>query len=243
MTEWPAIEAPAAGRAQSIAVDETKDGLLEPGDEFAGDGPYQDRWTVEVTADQRLRIEMTSTDVDAYLILLGPDGQVVATNDDARGRDAQIVHRAAAAGAYTILATTFGDAPKVGAYRLGVKTVTGAFADPGQVLEITDGQTLDGQLESGDSVTASGSFMDRYSFRAPRAGTLTADMISAEFDTYLTLQDSSGVQLATDDDTGTDNNAQLTFAVASGTRYRLLAGTWGSGARGGSYQLAVRVAP
>ena len=243
ISEWPAPEAPAAGRAQSIAVDETRDGLLEPGDEFAGDGPYQDRWTLEATAEQRMRIEMTSTDVDAYLILLGPDGQVVATNDDARGRDAAIFHRAQAAGRYTILATTYGDAPKVGAYRLAVKSVSGEFAEPGQVQEISDGQTHDGQLEGGDSTTASGSYVDVYTFRAPRAGQMTADLTSTEFDTYLTLQDSSGLQLATDDDTGEGNNARLIHAVTAGTRYRLLAGTYGAGARGGGYQLAVRVGP
>jgi hypothetical protein len=243
ISEWPAPEAPQAGKAQSIGVEDTKDGLLEPGDEFSGDGPYQDRWSFDATAGQRLRIEMTSTDVDAYLILLGPDSQVVATNDDANGRDAAIVLRAAAVGHYTILATTYGDAPKVGAYRLGVKTVTGEFADPGQVQEISDGQTREGQLEPGDSTTGSGSYVDAYTFRAPSAGTLTAGMQSSEFDTYLTLQDANGAQLATDDDTGEGTNALLTHPVTAGTTYRLLAGTYGAGARGGAYRLLVRVSP
>jgi hypothetical protein len=72
---------------------------------------------------------------------------------------------------------------------------------------------------------------------------MTADMISTEFDTYLTLQDSAGAPLATDDDTGEGNNAQLIYAVAAGARYRLLAGTYGMGARGGSYTLRVRMTP
>ena len=242
VSEWPAPEAPSAGNAQTIAVGETKDGLLEPGDEFSGDGPYQDRWTFEAQAGERVRIEMQSTDVDSYLIVLGPDGQVVATNDDASGRDASVVLRTTA-GRHTVLATTFGDAPRVGAYRVKLSAVSGEFAEPGQVQEITDGQTRDGQLEAGDSTTANGSYVDVYRFRASRAGTVTIDLTSTEFDPYLTLQDSTGSTLATDDDSGDGYNAMLSYGVQTGSSYRLLAGTYGGGARGGSYRLATRLGP
>ena len=243
VSEWPAPEAPGAGNVQTIAVGDTKDGLLEPGDEFSGDGPYQDRWTFEVQAGERLRVEMQSTDVDSYLIVLGPDGSVVATNDDASGRDAAVVVRVAAAGRHTVLATTYGDAPRVGAYRIKLTTVTGEFAEPGQVQELTDGQTRDGQLEAGDSTTANGGYVDVYRFRAARAGTATIDLSSTEFDPYLTLQDSTGSTLATDDDSGDGYNALLSYAVQNGSSYRVLTGTYGGGARGGSYRLTARVGP
>ena len=243
VAEWPAPAAPGAGRAQQIAVGETKDGLLEPGDEFSGDGPYQDRWTYEVPAGQRVRLDMQSTDVDSYLIVLGPDGQVVGTNDDANGRDASIVVHSAAAGRYTALATTYGDAPRVGAYRLKLTTVTGDFAEPGVPQEITDGQTRDGQLETGDSTTVSGTFVDVYTFRAPRAGTAVVDLVSTDLDPYLTVQDANGMTLATDDDSGEGMNAQLPLAVTAGTQYRMLAGTYGTMARNGSYRLTVRMNP
>ena len=68
-------------------------------------------------------------------------------------------------------------------------------------------------------------------------------MQSSELDTYLTLQDANGAQLATDDDTGEGTNALLTHPVTAGTTYRLLAGTYGAGARGGAYRLLVRVSP
>lgn len=240
VSEWVAPEAPRPGAAQTIAVGETKDGVLEPGDEFAGDGPYQDRWTFDLRADQRARVEMRSTDVDSYLMLLGPDGRVVATNDDGLGnRDAVVMVRAPAAGRYTALATTYGDQPKVGAYRIGLAEVSGQFAEAGTVLPIADGETKEGQLEVGDSTTASGGYTDTYEFRAARSGSVVLDLVSTDFDAYLTLRDSTGQQLGTDDDSGGGRNARLTSAVTAAALYRIVVGTFGSGS--GSYRLTARL--
>lgn len=243
VSEWPAPEAPSPGSSLSIAVGETKDGLLEPGDEFSGDGPYQDRWTFELKANERVRVEMRSTDVDSYLMLVGPDGRVVATNDDANGRDAVINVRAPAPGRYTAFATTYGDQPRVGAYRISLTAVSGEFADPGTVQSISEGEAREGQLESGDSATASGSYADIYQFRAPRAGTATIGLTSTDLDPYLALQDSAGTELTHDDDSGEGNNALITYPVSAGTLYRLVVGTYGSGARPGEYHLTARVTP
>ncbi len=243
VSEWPAPQAPGPGTAQAIAAGETKDGLLEPGDEFSGDGPYQDRWTFELKANDRVRVEMRSTDVDSYLMLLGPDGHVLATNDDANGRDAAITVRAAAAGRYTAFATTYGDQPRVGAYRIQLTTVTGDFADPGTVQSIGDGETKTGQLESGDSTTPGGGFNDIYQLRAPRTGMVSLSLTSTELDPYLTLQDSAGTELTHDDDSGEGNNAFITWPVTAGTMYRLVVSTFGSGSHAGAYQLLARVSP
>jgi hypothetical protein len=241
VSEWPAPEAPSPGSEQTLSVGDSRDGLLEPGDEVSGDGPYQDRWTFEATAGQRVRVEMASTDVDSYLILLGPDGRVVATNDDALGRDAGITLRPEQSGRYTALATTYGDVPRMGAYRIALKAVTGEFAEPGRVQQISDGQNVEGQLEAGDSTTAGGGYVDVYQYRPAAAGTATIEMASNAFDSYLTLQDSTGATLGTDDDSGGDRNARLVHPVAAGALYRVLAGAYGSGASGGAYRLSVRV--
>lgn len=242
VSEWAQPEGtPRAGATQSLAVGETKDGMLEPGDELTGDGPYQDRWTFELRAGERVRAEVRSTDFDAYVIVLGPDGRVIGTNDDANGRDAALTLRAAAAGRYTALATTYGDQPRVGAYRVALAAVTGEFTEPGVSVPIAEGETKTGQLESGDSATANGSFADVYQFRPVRTGQATINLTSTDFDTYLTLQDSTGFTIATDDDSGEGNNAMLAHAVTAGALYRIVVGTYGGGQRSGTYRLAVTV--
>lgn len=245
VSEWAATEAPPPGSAQSLSLGETKDGVLEPGDELSGDGPYQDRWSFEVQADQRVRVEMRSTDVDSYLMLLGEHGRLLATNDDGLGnRDAVVTVRASAAGRYTALATTFGDQPRVGAYRIALAEVSGEFAEPGAVGAISEGETKTGQLEAGDSTTAGGGYADVYEFRASRAGTAVIDLTSTDFDTYLTLRDSGGLELAKNDDLSAGStNSQITWVVNAGAAYRIVVSAFGSGARSGGYSLAVRLTP
>jgi hypothetical protein len=239
--EWLVPDAPAAGQAQSLTMGQTRDGLLEPGDDLTGDGPYQDQWTFELAEGARFRVEMRSSDIDAYLILLGPDGATLATNDDGSGRDAVIAMRAARAGRYTALATTYGDMPVVGAYRIGLSEVTGEIG--GAPVAISLGETKDGSLEAGDSTASNGSPVDLFLFTAPATRMYQIDLVSTAIDPYLTLQDATGTQLATDDDGGdTNRDSRIRFQMQQGLQYRIVAGTFGSG-RSGPYRLSVNPAP
>lgn len=239
--EWLVPDAPAAGQAQALTMGQTRDGLLEPGDDLTGDGPYQDRWTFELAEGARFRVEMRSSDIDAYLILLGPDGATLATNDDGSGRDAVIAMRAARAGRYTALATTYGDMPVVGAYRIALSEVTGEMG--GAPVAISLGETKDGSLEAGDSTASNGSPVDLFLFTAPATRMYQIDLVSTAIDPYLTLQDATGNQLATDDDGGDTNlDSRIRFQMQQGQQYRIMAGTFGSG-RSGPYRLSVNPAP
>jgi serine protease Do len=243
VSEWPAPDAPPAGQAQTLKVGQTRDGVLEPGDEFSGDGPYQDRWTFEARAEQRLRVEMRSTDVDSYLMLLGPDGRVLGTDDDGLGnRDAVVTVRATSAGPYTALATTYGDQPRVGAYRVALQELTGEFSEPGAVVSLGEGETREGRLEAGDSAHSGGGWMDIYEFRATRSGTAVFDLSSEDFDPVLALLDQSGKPVQENDDFGGTRNSQISLNVTAGAAYRLTVRAWagGSGA-GGSYRISARV--
>ncbi|OGU00144.1 MAG: hypothetical protein A2085_04130 [Gemmatimonadetes bacterium GWC2_71_10] len=239
--EWLVPDAPAAGQAQALTMGQTRDGLLEPGDDLTGDGPYQDRWTFELAEGARFRVEMRSSDIDAYLILLGPGDTTLATNDDGSGRDAVIAMRAARAGRYTALATTYGDMPVVGAYRIALSEVTGEIG--GAPVTISLGETKDGSLEAGDSTGSNGSPVDLFLFTAPSTRMYQIDLVSTAVDPYLTLQDAVGNMLTTDDDGGDTNlDARIRFQMQQGQRYRIVAGTFGSG-RSGPYRLSVNPAP
>lgn len=80
-------------------------------------------FTFNGTAGQRVSIAMSSTAVDSFLYLIGPNGQVVASDDDGGGGfNARIPEGSGlltlpATGAYTIEATTF-DPGEQGAFTL-----------------------------------------------------------------------------------------------------------------------------
>ncbi len=226
-----------------LPMGQVTEGTLNEGDAVTLEGPYADRWTFSGDEGQRVRIEMRSSQFDALLRLQGPDGQVLTSNDDALGRDAAITIRLPEGGRYTILATSYGSERSVGLYRIVINPVTGTFADPGAVGRIDAGANVEGVLEVGDSTKDGGGFVDYFNVRPAASGTVVFDLVSEQFDTYLSLLDSTGAVVATDDDSGDGNNARLTYGVSAGAAYRLAATTYGGGARSGVYRLTARAGP
>jgi len=237
---WEAPEAAAPGASRTLAVGETKDGILEPGDEVAGDGPYQDRWTFDARAGQRLRIDLMSSDFDSYLVLLGPDGAQLATDDDGgEGQSASIGFRAAAAGRYTALATTYGENVKIGAYRIRLTEETGSFSDPGVGAALASGETKEGRLEAGD-LTGRRGLEDRWTFTA-RAGQMArVDVVSTQFDSYATLL-FNGMPVDSNDDGGEGNNARLMTILPGAGTYTVAVSAFGSSSSGGRYTITLQL--
>ncbi|WP_316430000.1 trypsin-like peptidase domain-containing protein [Leptolyngbya sp. NK1-12] len=86
------------------------------------DNSYFNAYTFEGKAGQQVVIEMTSSELDAYLILLAPDGRDVAQDDDGGGgSDARLVTSLPADGTYTVLANTY-RAGQTGRYNIRLTT-------------------------------------------------------------------------------------------------------------------------
>ena len=240
ITSWEAPDAPAAGATPALTVGQDRTGVLEPGDEIAGDGPYQDRWTVEARAGQRLRADLSSADFDAYLILLGPDGQQLAADDDGGdGNNSSLGWRAAAAGAYTLIASSFRDEPQTGAYRLAVVEETGVFADPGVSAAIATGERKEGRLEAGDTEGRRG-FEDTWTFQG-RAGQLARiDVTSQALDSYAILR-LAGTPVDSNDDGGEGTNARLMVILPQTGTYTLVVSSYAINSGGGRYDVSLAI--
>ncbi len=76
-----------------------------------------------------------------------------------------------------------------------------------------------------------------WTYTADAARTLRIEMRSPAFDAYLVLQDSAGRYLAHDDNSGSERNARITYDVAGGIRYRVVARTFGDSV--GAYTLRI----
>jgi len=240
VSAWATPDALAPGREGALSVGDAKTGLLEPRDEQAGDGPFQDRWTFEARPGQRYRIDMNSTDLDSYLTILGPDGQMVAANDDAgNGLDATVTFTAVAPGRYTALASNFGAQIRFGVYRITLAEAAAASGSSA-VGTIGDDATLQGRLEDGDSPAGSG-YVDVYSYTPTRTGTITIELRSTDFDALVGIESQDGTELARDDDGGGERNSRLVFTVNAGTTYRIRVGAFGAIQRVGAYTLSVRM--
>ncbi len=237
---WEAPEVAAAGAIVAIAPGESRQGLLEPGDSVSADGPYEDRWTVAARAGQRLRVDLSSSDFDSYLLLLGPDGARLAQDDDGGGgTNASIGFRAATAGVYTVVATSLTDEPRAGVYGITVSEETGAFADPGAAAAIGAGETREGRLEAGDATGPRG-LEDRWTFSG-RAGQIArVDVMSPSFDAYVFLRHGE-MAVDSNDDGGEGTNARLATVLPSTGSYTIVVTTYSRSASGGRYSVALAV--
>jgi hypothetical protein len=235
---WEAPPGPAPGATAQVALGETKDGILEPGDEIAGDGPYIDRWTVNLRAGQRARADVHSTDFDSFVIVRAPDGTQIASDDDSGGnKDASAGFRALVAGTYTVIVTSYDDNTRIGAYRLSVVEDSGDFGEPGATLALQDGETKEGRLESGD-VTGHRGLEDHWTFQGRQGQLARIDVVSTAFDSYVTLM-YNGMPVDSNDDGGEGNNARLTEILPNTGTYTIVVSQYSARASGGRYRVSL----
>jgi type II secretory pathway pseudopilin PulG len=65
-------------------------GTLGPGDPMASDGSWYEAYPISVGIGDHFVITMRSSDFDAYLTLVAPDGGVVSDDDSGGGTDSRI---------------------------------------------------------------------------------------------------------------------------------------------------------
>jgi hypothetical protein len=112
---------------RSIAYGETKDGAIDGNDGVDPEyGDMAEPVSFEGRAGDDVAITMTSTSIDSYLMLVGPEGTVLAENDDdGDSFDSRIETRLTSTGTHTIWAGSW-DGNETGAYTLTLDLVTGA---------------------------------------------------------------------------------------------------------------------
>jgi hypothetical protein len=193
----------------------------------------------------QLRIDMTSTDVDAFLVLLDAGNKVLAQDNDSGGnRDARI-HSRLAAGTYTVLATTAAAQAGSFALRLG-------FADPPAcpAADIAFGQVATGQLSVDDCRVRDLILDDARPFQGKlhrfdlaEPGTVAIDATSFFFAPALILVDSNGRRIVEDSlaQDAVVGGARIRRSLAAG-RYAVVV-TATAGLAGDYHLLAQRGAP
>lgn len=174
---------------------------------------------------------------DPIMNLYGPNGELIATDDDGgQGLNSRITWFATQTGAHYVGVGGYGDG-RVGTYEVVSQTLSGAgddFGDDastGGVLAI--GEEIAGELESaGDA--------DWFAVDLTRGAEYRFDLVGDTLsDTTLTLYDQDGGLLAFDDDGGDGLNSLIEHAAGySGVHY-LSARSYGDHGEG-TYALAAR---
>jgi hypothetical protein len=105
---------------RTVEVGGTMSGELTSADPRIGEGRFAQAWSLQGSAGQRYRIELSSSEFDCYLMLVGPGIAEPLVDDDSAGDlDARLVYTLPEDGTYRVIVTSAG-AEETGAFTLRV---------------------------------------------------------------------------------------------------------------------------
>lgn len=198
------------------------------------DNSYFNTHTFEGRAGQRISITMTSNQLDAYLLLYGPNQEYLGKNDDHdNSRNARIDIELPTSGTYLVFANSYG-AREEGPYELTVRTSPKDLTSADHLLNIN------GLLNEQDGRLNDDSLYDEYIFRGQQGQQVTLNLNSDDFDPYLLLIDNQGNKIAENDDIARNNpNSEISIALPYTGEYRVIVNAYDHRGQG-SYQVIVR---
>jgi len=202
-------------------------------------GAPANRYQFSLASQTTLKLDLTSNAFDTYLCLFNSSMTPVDYSDDwGAGLNS---HLAATlnAGTYVIEVTSFSGSGN-GTYTLALNQAT--IPGPGA---ISTGQTRIGNLTGAAPASAcnSGSPADSYPFSLPSTTTLTIDLASSAFDTYVCLRNAvTGSTIAYDENHGSGTNSRLAYYNLSVGSYVIEVSTQSPAHVGGTYSLSLQSA-
>lgn len=123
---------------------------------------------------------------------------------------------------------------------MGTMPITGRVPDPGSRGTIEFGQNVQGRLETGDEQMNDGTWADVWLFTGRAGQTVTIELRSEEFDTYLQLLDAEGNRIAEDDDSLGDLDSRIVVRLPSSGSFSIVVNNFSDDRRSGVYILSLR---
>ena len=219
-----------------ISMGQSISSQLNANDCVQPDGTYSDRWSLSLSGQTDVRIDLTSSVFDAVLELQDVLGNVIAQNDDVGASLNSRIIRTLQARSYIILARSLGSG-QTGSYQLSVSE--GPDCSPVGALQL--GQTVTGALAADDCLFDFGGFMDNWSLSLTSTQRLRIDLKSSDFDEIVLVRDQQGNIINGADWGGPTGHARLDTELSAG-EWTISVTSPFETARG-SYDLTVDVAP
>ncbi|MFP4301049.1 MAG: PPC domain-containing protein [Spirochaetaceae bacterium] len=210
--------------------------LLGPGDSRDEQGSFFQEFTVEAERDAVVELLLRSTDFDAFLEVVAPDGRSYTDDDSGGGTDSRVTFRAPVGGTYQVRATSyFGDGGGLFTLSYNLEGDGGTHA--------TDIPRSGGARErellvrfQGRLSTEGGEPENVHLFQARQGDGITITVRSREFTPSFELRGPGGHGIASA--SGLSNETSLSLRIPEDGEYTIVCGSVDDGAEG-QYQVAV----
>ncbi len=225
----------------AIALGATVQGQLDDNSNVLPDGSFFNPYRFEGQAGQTVTIDMSSQDLDPYLILVAPDREDFSIQDDdsGGGLNARISAQLPFTGSYLILANSLAEG-ELGSYQLHLQVdgdggqSNGAQGNGGQG---NGGQgsilAYGGTLGPGDPTLQDGSFYQEATFSGRAGQSVVIRLESSDFDPYLILLDPAGNRIGENDDAVAGvADAEIAITLPTTGEYRVIVNSFQSGEQG-----------
>jgi hypothetical protein len=241
---------PSAVSASQIALGQSMMSQLTAASPINNEGKRYAVWTFNGSAGQPVQIDMTSNEIDSYLILQDQMGNELQRNDDGGGGlNSRINYTLTYTGAYRILAMSFRTSGVMfGSYTISLQGVMAVApqvtpmvqpmaTSTGVVGTIAANQQASGVLTAADA-RYDGKPFQAYNFSCT-AGQSIQMNVTSTWDNYALVFDPFGNVAASDDDSGGSLNARINYTCTTTGIYRLAVTAFSSSATGGPYTMQV----
>jgi len=246
-TAEPPVVLPQQGGESTLDYEESGAGTIS-------DENYEDRWTFTGAQGDQITIIMSRAvdelgGLDGYLILEGPDGSKLVEADDSEDSVMPAIenYELPADGTYTIVATRFGFANgfSTGEYSLYLGSgAPPATTEPPTTTTTPENATPITYNSAVNGTISAENFEDWYTFAGTVGDVLTIRMqaTSGELDTYLSLMNGEGGELANNDDAENAGESLIeNFELPADGAYLIRATRYGyeNGPSSGDYTLII----
>ncbi len=202
------------------------------------DGSYYRVYDFVGEAGKTIVIEMSSREIDPYLVLVDPKGEQVAEDDDGgSGSDARLIYTLKMDGVYTLYANSY-EVGETGKYSLKAQLLDRAprsDIDPSTILLYRVGSLG----ERSRVIPKDGSFFDVYTFDGKAGQLVEVSLNSEDFHPYLVLFAPDQKVLDQNNGLPDRKSAKIVIRLPTTGQYRVLANAYDQKGRG-DYVLMVR---
>ncbi|MEM7454936.1 MAG: pre-peptidase C-terminal domain-containing protein [Planctomycetota bacterium] len=219
----------------------TENGTLERGDDELDSGEYVDYHVFQGRRDQRVHLDLHSSEFDTYLMLVTPSGRQFFNDDvEDQPQHSIIDSYLPEEGMYSIGVTSY-EPGEAGNYELKITVEDISVED---IIAVELGDEVEATLSDEDAQLGN-SYVDVYSLEAEEGQFVQVDLISPEdgsdpeIDTMLNIVAPSGETFSNDDFADGSTNSRITFSVPETGHYRIEATSYSEGETG-RYTVSVR---